>query len=258
MSDTFGPQYAATYDAIYHSKDYAAECDTIERLFEQHAAGAVARVLDLGCGTGGHALVLAARGHEVVGVDRSEEMLAAARAKASSIARPPRFEQGDIRALDLQEPPFDATLMMFAVLSYQLENADVLAALRAARSHLRPGGVLVFDVWYGPAVLTQRPSERETRVKVPGGELVRRSSGELDTSRDRCAVRVETTELVGGRVVRTFGEEHVVRYFFPHELELFVEVAGLTLLRIAAFPDVDREPDEQTWNAVVVAGAPDR
>ena len=61
---------------------------------------------------------------------------------------------------------FDAALMMFAVLGYQVENDDVLAALRTARRHLEPGGLFIFDVWYGPAVLHQRPSER---VKIIPG-----------------------------------------------------------------------------------------
>jgi hypothetical protein len=50
--------------------------------------------------------------------------------------------------------------MMFAVLGYQGENDDVLAALKTAHRHARPGGLFLFDVWYGPAVLHERPSQR--------------------------------------------------------------------------------------------------
>ena len=39
-------------------------------------------------------------------------------------------------------------------------NDDVLAAFLTARHHLNPGGIFLFDVWYGPAVLTDRPSVR--------------------------------------------------------------------------------------------------
>ena len=56
--------------------------------------------------------------------------------------------------------------MMFAVLGYQHTNADVLDALATARAHLDVGGLFAFDVWYGPAVLSERPSER---VKVDRG-----------------------------------------------------------------------------------------
>src|SRR5215208_7052123 len=110
----FGRDYAAAYDDLYHDKDYLAEVDLIEQLFKLHGTGPVRRVLDLGCGTGGHAVHLAHRDYEVVGVDRSAEMLERARARAAHA----RFELGEIGSLDLGET-FDALLMMFAVIGYQ-------------------------------------------------------------------------------------------------------------------------------------------
>jgi hypothetical protein len=46
-----------------------------------------------------------------------------------------------------------------------------------------------------------------------------------------------------------------MRYFFPMELEVLLECAGFTLVRLGAFPDVDRNPDETTWNCLAVARA---
>jgi SAM-dependent methyltransferase len=123
-ASVFGRDYAAAYDNLYRDKDYLAECDLIEWVCKTYATGPVRRVLDLGCGTGGHAVVLAEREYLVVGVDRSPEMLERARARGSSA----RFEQGQIASVDLGET-FDAVLMMFAVLGYQVGNADVQAAL---------------------------------------------------------------------------------------------------------------------------------
>lgn len=137
MNTVFGPTYAHTYDLLYQDRDYAAECDLLERVFQQYASQRVKTILDLGCGTGNHALLLAARGYSVVGVDRSEDMLGIARSKAKRQRLSIAFHQGDVRQVDLGQT-FDAVLMMFAVLGYQTENADVLAALRAARPHLRP------------------------------------------------------------------------------------------------------------------------
>src|SRR6266581_5500689 len=83
----FGRDYAAAYDDLYQDKDYLAETDLIENVFKLYGQSTVRRVLDLGCGTGGHAVVLAARGYEVVGIDRSAEMLERARARGSSEER---------------------------------------------------------------------------------------------------------------------------------------------------------------------------
>ena len=70
----FGSDYASAYDALYHDKDYERECDFLEAIFRKYSKK-VKTILDLGCGTAGHALILARRGYEVVGVDRSVTML---------------------------------------------------------------------------------------------------------------------------------------------------------------------------------------
>jgi hypothetical protein len=55
------------------------------------------------------------------------------------------------------------------------------------------------------------------------------------------------------RVVAETRERHSVRFFFPLELELLLADAGFDLLRLGAFPDIDREPDVSTWNVCAVA-----
>jgi SAM-dependent methyltransferase len=246
----FGRDYAAAYDDLYQDKDYLAECDLIERMFKLYGQGPVRRVLDLGCGTGGHAVVLASRGYEVVGVDRSPEMLERARARGSSA----RFELGEIGNVEVGEA-FDAVLMMFAVLGYQVGNADVQAALATARRHLRPNGLLLCDFWYGPAVLVQRPSERVKVIDVPAGQVIRVAAGELDALHDLCTVRYHVWRIEDGRVSTEAREQHPMRYFFAPELELLLSVAGFDLVRLGAFPNVDEEPTDQTWNAALVARA---
>jgi SAM-dependent methyltransferase len=150
---------------------------------------------------------------------------------------------------------FDAVLLMFAVLSYQLDNAGVTAALRTARRHLRSGGLLLFDVWYGPAVLFQRPSERVKTIPTLTGKISRASSSELDTSRHVCTVRFHIWKFDAERLSSETVEEHTVRYFFPLELNLFLESTGFNPTRLGAFPDFERDPDEKSWNVLAVARA---
>jgi SAM-dependent methyltransferase len=253
--DVFGPAYADAYDALYLDKDYGAECDLLERLFAKYAGAPVRSVLDLGCGTGNHALPLAARGFEVVGVDRSPGMVGHAREKATAAAAAGRveFREGDLRSLRL-ERRFDAALMMFAVLGYQLENAHVRAALESARAHLEPGGLFLFDVWYGPAVLRERPSSRVKEIATDRGRIQRETSGELDVRSHTCTVAYRLRPLDQPEAAET-RETHTVRYFFPRELELFLEIEGFELERLGALPDFEREPDETSWNVMGVARA---
>jgi SAM-dependent methyltransferase len=246
----FGRDYAAAYDDLYQDKNYLAECDLIEHIFQLYGQGTIRRVLDLGCGTGGHAVLLADRGYEVVGIDRSPDMLERARARGSSA----RFELGEIGNVDLDET-FDAALMMFAVLGYQVGNADVQAALSTARRHLRPSGLFLCDFWYGPAVLGQRPSERVKVIDTPVGQVIRVAAGELDARHDLCMVRYHVWRIEDSRVTTEAREQHPMRYFFAPELELLLSAAGFELLRLGAFPNFDDEATEQTWNVALVARA---
>jgi SAM-dependent methyltransferase len=254
VSEVFGGEYARAYDAIYRQKDYEAECDLLEKIFKDYAAGPVRDILDLGCGTGNHALRLASRGYRVTGVDISAGMLAVARDKAKQEKLDVAFHEADIRDFRMEQP-CDAVLMMFAVLGYQIENADVLAALRTARRHLRPGGLLAADFWYGPAVLTQRPEERALSTNDGDVDIVRKASAELDARRHVCTVRFNLRRSRGNKVISETEEEHRMRFFFPKELELFLEASGFRLARLGAFPEFHREPDESTWNAMLAAAA---
>jgi SAM-dependent methyltransferase len=247
----FGAGYAGSYDTLYRDKDYSAECDLIERVFREHARGPVQRVLDLGCGTGGHSAILAERGFVLFGIDRSEDMLRIARARSSSA----RFQQGDLTNFALNET-FDAALIMFAVLGYLTDNRAVQDALQAVRKHLRTGGVLFADIWYGPAVLAQRPSERVKVLDTPtGGQVIRVASSRLDTRRNVCTVEYRLWHLEQQRVVSETHEHHPMRYFFEPELESLLAAAGFDLVCVGAFPDVDEPPSEDTWNVSFVARA---
>lgn len=257
MSEVFGATYAAHYDRIYRSKLYGAECDALEAIFGAEAPFAVRDVLDLGCGTGGHALELAGRGYRVTGVDASAPMLTQARRKAERLAEGvrPRFVEARLDNLDLGTTA-DAALMMFAVLGYLTDEAELAAALAAVRRHLRHGGLFVFDVWYAPAVEAQGPSSRESVVGVEDGvELRRRVSATLDRARRVCDVAIELVSGSGQARETRAREVHRMRYFDRDELAERLEAAGLELVRLGAFPDPQRPPDTATWNVLGVARA---
>jgi SAM-dependent methyltransferase len=162
--------------------------------------------------------------------------------------------QADIRTVDLGQT-FDAVLMMFAVLSYQITNNDVLAALRTARRHLRPKGLLVGDIWYGPAVLSIRPSDRVKVVPTLDGKIIRVASGSLDVYRQLCEVRFNVWRLKGQRVVSESEEVHRMRFFFAQELALMLELTEFQLVHLGEFPSLELAASESSWNALVVAKA---
>lgn len=253
MTTVFGPSYAGAYDAVYRDKDYVGEMALLRRNLDRYANGLGQRVLDLGCGTGRHCEVLAQDGVDATGVERSPQMLELAQARVAKNSAL-RFLQGDVRDVRLGET-FDTVTMMFAVLGYQTTNADVLAALSTARAHLKPGGAFAFDVWWGPGVLRDPPGERVRVFEDRGDRVWRAATGRLDAQGQICTVSYRVLRLRGDRVVDESTEEHVMRFFFVHELELLLSASGFELVRIGAFPDIAQDIADTTWNVSVIARA---
>jgi SAM-dependent methyltransferase len=249
VSEVFGASYAGQYDTLYGDKNYAAECDAVETLIRRHARGTVHSLLDLGCGTGTHAFLLADRGYDVTGVDRSAAMLARARVKAGGHARGNAVEltEGDVRTVRTGRT-YDAVLMLFAVLGYQTSDDDVASALQTARTHLRPGGVFIFDVWFGPAVLATGPSARTKVIEDSGGVLTRTASGTLDAAHHTCRVDYRATRERGGRLVEDVSESHTMRYFFAPEIEAALRSQQLEPCAMHPFDDIDGVPGADSWN----------
>jgi len=252
MGEVFGSLYADIYDSVYRGKNYDEECSIIRRLFNSYGDGSISSILDLGCGTGNHALRLADLGYRVAGVDRSEEMLDIARVKAEEKSLPVTLYHGDIKDVAINQT-FDAAILMFAVLGYQVTNDDLIQTLRNIRRHLRMGGLLIFDVWYGPAVLSQKPGERVSVVEGEDTTIIRLSSGVLDTFRHICDVHFKVYKIERGRLVDETMEVHRMRFFFPQEIAFFLESAGFEMVHMGPFPEYEGELNELTWNAVVVA-----
>lgn len=137
---------APYYDLIYRPiVDYGRECDLLEGVFLRHARREVRRILDLGSGTGNHALLLTDRGYEVVGVDLQPAFVERHREKARGRSRSPTFLVGDMRRLEV-EGPFDAILCMFGAFGH-LPRDDAPETLRGVRERLAEGGLLVFEFW---------------------------------------------------------------------------------------------------------------
>jgi 2-polyprenyl-3-methyl-5-hydroxy-6-metoxy-1,4-benzoquinol methylase len=109
------------------------------------------RVADLGCGTGSLALLLAARGHQVQGVDVSPAMLERAEAKSLAAGVPVRFDVGDVCDPELPPGAFDIVLARHVVWALP----DPRASLRRWTDLLVPSGrmLLVEGFWFTEAGL---------------------------------------------------------------------------------------------------------
>jgi SAM-dependent methyltransferase len=104
------------------------------------------RVLDVGCGPGRHALALARRGIDVVGVDLSEDFIALARDAAEADGLAARFEVGDVRDL-AYDGEFDAVVCLCQGGFGLLGGRDEPRAFERIAAALRPGGRLALTAF---------------------------------------------------------------------------------------------------------------
>jgi SAM-dependent methyltransferase len=223
--------YARYYDLIYLDKDYAAEAEYVAGLIRKFHPSARA-ILELGSGTGIHASLLAEKGFAVRGIERSREMLARSLSLAESMKTGHdqlTFSPGDIRDIRLNES-FDVVIALFHVISYQTTNEDVTAAFETARNHLKPGGIFLFDVWYGPAVLTERPRVRIKRMVDDQSEITRLADPVLHPNENRVDVNYHVfVRDLATQAVAELKETHTMRYFFKPEIELWASLSGFTI-----------------------------
>jgi SAM-dependent methyltransferase len=248
--------YARYYDLLYENKEYQAETEFVHGQLGKMAAPGK-DLLELGCGTGRHALAFTALGWKVTGVDLSPGMVqqAQARAKQTPARLRPNFAVGDMTSLRLGRR-YDAVVSLFHVMGYQTTNRQLAAACQTAASHLQPGGVFFFDYWFGPAVLTTPPSVRVKRFEDDLLLVTRVSEPRLEPAHN--VVNVDIDVLVENKRTHRLDrikEQHRVRYFFVPELEYMLAAAGLEVIGHGRWM-TEQPLDSQSWYGWMAARFP--
>ena len=247
---TFAETYSDLYDLLYADKDYAGEAAYVASRLRAVRPG-IGTLLEFGSGTGRHARLLADHGFSVTGMELSPSMLR--RSQACEDARV-RFVAGDIRSCRV-DGTFEAVVALFHVVGYLPSAEDLLQAFSNARRHLDAEGLFLFDFWFGPAVLRQRPEVRMREAENADLTVVRLARTTLDPTANLATV--DFTVFFRGSEKTTYRREdetHVMRYFFLPELHDLLARTGFRF-RLAEEWCSGRPLDTSTWNAVVLAEA---
>ena len=255
MGRVFSFDYSSLYDTVYEEKDYLAEVKRVLSWCDIASDAKRLNVLDLGCGTGRHALEIAKLDHHVSCLDQSNSMLDFARRRFDSAGLVFNGQIGNVQDFAL-EKKFDLVTMMFAVLNYITDKAELIATLNSIRAHLVKGGVFVFDTWYGPGVEFLKPSKRTKQFWFDKQHVTRTSNGELDVDNHLVNVSIKMVAGVGSNERKTLTDEvHTMRYFFPDELEQLMLQCGLRLKVIEDFDNPGSKPTTNSWSMFCVAEA---
>jgi SAM-dependent methyltransferase len=217
-SEWFGRQYLEIYS--YRDQEEAArDIDKVEKIIDLPRE---LPILDLACGSGRHALELAARGYSVVGLDLSDTLLGVARGSAAGDGLCVSFVRGDKRALPFSRA-FGCVLNFFTSFGYFDDEDENLSVLVGMRESLLPGGSFLVDHLNRDYVLSNLvPEDYSDRN---GKKIVQRRRFDESSSR----VEKEIT-VYDGASEKTYRES--VRLYGPDELSSMVERAGLRVTSI--------------------------
>ena len=244
--------YAKYYDLLYKDKDYQKEADYVDSLIKKHLkdykeADSV-RILEIGCGTGKHAHYLSQKGYTVVGIDMSEEMINIAKSKENENLQ---FHLCNATDFNL-EKKFDVIISLFHVMSYQTSNDDLEKSFQNTSAHLRDGGIFVFDCWYGPAVLTDKPVVRVKRLEDDKVKIIRTVEPVFHANENRVDVNYQVLIIdKKSNIVQEIKETHKMRYLFKPEIEFLFKANNMNLKTYEEWMTAE-QPGSDTWGVVFV------
>ncbi len=233
---------AASYDGLMADGAYRRRAAFLERRLHKSAVP-VRTVLDLACGTGTIACLLAKRGYEVLATDGSEEMLTQAAAKAANLEDPPLFLLQSMPRLRLAQP-VDAVVSTLDSLNYLTRERDLRETFRRVRRWLKPGGLFLFDV------------NTPYKLRRMDGQLYMDETEEslcvwrtfFSEKKQVCTYQVDLFRLrADGAWDRSF-EEHRERAWSEEALRQCLTEAGFSKIRLTG-DLTDRSPrlNEDRW-----------
>ena len=206
--------FGENYDREAFTHGTVGECDFIEREIDHDRT---LPILDIGCGTGRHAIELARRGYRVTGVDLSPSQLERARTKAAAAGVAVNFQQADARALPF-ENDFGLALILceggFSLMETDEMNYLILEGTARA---LRDGGKLILT-----ALSALFPLHRSLQEPLNQGGNTETGAGGFDLMTFR--FRSELTFRDDGGVEKTLQCDE--RHFAPSEIRWWLHSAG--------------------------------
>ena len=206
--------YAKKYDKECFFQGTIGECDFIEQEINRDKS---LKVIDIGCGTGRHAIELTKRGYNVTGVDLSEDQIKRAKEKAQEAGVTIDFQTQDARNLSF-DGEFDLAIMLceggFSLMETDEMNFEIL---KNATKALKDKGKLIFTTLNGLFPLFHSVNEFYKSAQKEGQSQCKECSFDLMTFRDYNTVVFE--DDLGTKKELKCNE----RYYVPSEITWFLK-----------------------------------
>jgi 2-polyprenyl-3-methyl-5-hydroxy-6-metoxy-1,4-benzoquinol methylase len=215
--------YGQKYDNESFTHGTVGECDFIEKEIKFDKS---VKIVDVGCGTGRHAIELTKRGYHVTGVDLSESQLKRAKEKAEADNLIIDFQHQDARNLPFNSE-FDVAIMLceggFSLMETDEMNYEIL---RNVTKSLKPHAKLIFTTSNGLFPLYNNVDEFHASVKEEGNSECKNNRFDLMTFRAHNTVEFE--DDFGNKKTLECNE----RYYVPCEITWLLKSLGYRTIDI--------------------------
>jgi len=215
--------YGKKYDSENFTHGTVGECDFIEKEIKFDKS---LKILDVGCGTGRHAIELTKRGYNVTGIDLSESQLKRAREKAKENNLVIDFQHHDARNLPFNKE-FDAAIMIceggFSLMETDEMNFEILKNVTKA---LKPGAKFIFTTTNGFFPLCNSLDKFYASAVEEGNSLCKNNTFDLMTFRGNSIVEFEDDD--GNKKTLECNE----RYYVPSEITWLLKSLGYKTIDI--------------------------
>ena len=218
---------AKSYDRLTSDVDYQATVDFYFEILKREGLSPKTAV-DLACGTGSVAMLLAEKGMQVTAVDLSAEMLSEAAQKAADMENPPFFVCQPLQALQLPRG-VDLAVCALDSLDYITNPDDCRDAIARVYKVLNPGGIFIFDV------------NTPEKLRAMDGQVFLDEDddvycvwrGEFDEETNICSYGMDLFQRSGDVWHRSF-EEHWEYAYSAEQLTGYLKAAGFTHIEVYA------------------------
>ena len=217
----FNKNYSDIYNKIYKKKEYLKEAEYVSAILKMNKM-VKGDILELGSGTGNHAKYLLKEKYNITGVEKSLSMITFAKK-----IRKLKCVLGDVRTVRLNKK-FNAVISLFHVINYMLSSLDLNNFFKTANIHLNNNGLLIFDTWHDRSIKIKNLSDHKV-FKINNYVITRKSNSTIVKNKI-IDIRFKFIITLNKKIINTFSEKHLIRYFSFKEIMFSAKKNGFQLI----------------------------
>ena len=247
MSEEYLDNLSRFYDIIHQDKDYKTECDVILK-----NVNTFNKLLDVGCGTLNHSLILSEKFKKIVGVDLSQSMLSVGKKKMLE----KKLHNIELTTKDLGdiEGNFEVVISMFNVVNHIHSLKDLIDFFSNINDKLIPGGIFIFDCWNGTACRLEIPKKHKKKtVNYDWYTLILETKTETDLFNSISEMNNNVIVYSENEQVENFEYKLQQKLWTPDVFISILEMFNFQINKILPFFKEDKRASENDYRLTFIA-----